>query len=90
MFWGLGLVLVLDPLIMMASDQLCCLLERGGKDTYSLVGDFIGFGVKLKREIELGYPFGWIRKEKLHIVEAEHSPQKQHLSDERGRKKKCY
>lgn len=31
MLWVLDLVLLLDPLNVMDADQLCCLLERGGK-----------------------------------------------------------
>lgn len=34
------LVLVLDPFNVMDADQLCWLLERGGKETYSLVDGF--------------------------------------------------
>lgn len=60
MLWVLGLVLVLDPLNVMDADHLSTGERRKGY-LQSLWVDFIGFGVKLKWEIELGYPSEWVR-----------------------------
>lgn len=60
MLWVLGLVLVLDPLNVMDADHLSIGERRKGY-LQSLWVDFIGFGVKLKWEIEPGYPFEWVR-----------------------------